>query len=256
MITSLQEQPVLQALVFALLVALTVFVVVRTWNAVAEHRFIGKPEMARDLIMISGEGKVSAKPTLARVQFGVVTQTATAAQAQADNTKKMNAVIAALQQLGIDKKDLETSGYYLNPVYDYSKSPMQVQGYSLTQNLQVKIRDFDKVPTVLAKGVELGINQVNDVAFTIDDPKVLQDEARMKALEDAKKKAEKLADALGVDLVRVTSFTESPVGAPSPMPTYYRDAAVSAVETGGASPNIQSGEQDVQMVVSVTYEIR
>lgn len=254
MFPSYKEQPFVHVLVSALFLALILFVGVRTWNAVAEHRFIGKPETVRDTITISGEGKVSAKPTLARVQFGVVTQAPTAAQAQNDNASKMNAVIAALQQLGIEKKDLETSGYYLNPVYDYSKSPMTVQGYSLTQNLQVKVRDFDKVSTVLAKGVELGINQVNDVAFTIDDPKELQEAARMKALEDAKKKAENLADALDVNLVRVVSFSESSAGQPSPVPMYYRDAAVSAA--GPVAPSIQSGEQDVEMSVMVTYEIR
>ena len=145
---SYKEQPVIHVLVIALLTALVLFVGIRTWNGYTERAFIGKPDTVRDTISIAGEGKVSAKPTLARVQFGVVTQASTAAKAQADNTQKMNAVITALQQLGIEKKDLETSGYWLNPMYDYTKNPALIQGYTISQNLQVKVRDFDKLSTI------------------------------------------------------------------------------------------------------------
>ncbi len=254
MAVSYKEQPVLVALGGILLVVLTVFVGVKTWNAAVEHKYIGKPATVRDTITIQGEGKVTSKPTLALVQFGVVTQSPTPAQAQAANTAKMNTVTQAMKDLGIKEDDLETSGYALNPNYDYSKSPMVIQGYILTQNLSVKVRDFDKVGTVLERGVALGINQVNTVQFTIDEPAQLREQARMEALEDAKKRAEALARALGVDIVRVVSFSESGWSDPGPTPMYYgREAAVSAM---APAPSIQSGTQDVQTTVSVTYEIR
>lgn len=254
MAVSYKEQPALLVLGGILLVVLTVFVGVKTWNAAVEHKYIGKPATVRDTITIQGEGKITSKPTLALVQFGVVTQSPTPAQAQSTNTAKMNTVTQAMKDLGIAEDDLETSGYSLNPNYDYSKSPMVIQGYILTQNLSIKVRDFDKVGTVLERGVALGINQVNTVQFTIDEPAQLRDQARMEALEDAKKKADALARALGVDIVRVVSFSENGWSDPGPTPMYYgREAAVSAM---APAPSIQSGTQDVQTSVSVTYEIR
>ncbi len=251
---SYKEQPVLTVLAGLLLAALIVFVGVRTWNSVVEHKYIGKPASVRDTITIEGRGKMTTKPTLALVQFGVVSQATTAAVAQRDNTAKMNAVLQAMQELGIKKDDLETSGYYLNPNYDYNKSPYVITGYSVSQNVSVKVRDFDKIGQVLERGVALGINQVNNVQFSIDDPTSVRDEARMKALEDARKKADALADALGVDVVRVVSFSESPANVPGPMPMYYREAAMASDAV--VAPAIQPGTQDVEMSVSVTFEIR
>lgn len=251
---SLKEQPVVSALVGVLLVVLTVFVGVRTWNAVVEHKYIGKPVTVRDTITIEGHGKMTTKPTLALVQFGVVSQASTAAAAQRDNTTKMNAVIQAMRDLGVKEDDLETSGYSLNPNYDYNKSPYAIMGYSVSQTLSVKVRNFDKIGEVLERGVALGINQVNTVQFSIDDPTSVRDEARMKALEDARKKAEALAEALDVDVVRVVSFAESSMSNPGPIPMYYREMAVSS--DGAAAPSIQSGTQDVEISVSVTFEIR
>ncbi len=251
---SYKEQPVLTVLTGLLLATLVVFVGVRTWNSVVEQKYIGKPASVRDTITIEGIGKMTAKPTLALVQFGVVSQAPTAAGAQRDNTAKMNAVLQAMNELGIKKDDVETSGYFLNPNYDYNKSPYAILGYSVSQNVSVKVRDFDKVGQVLERGVALGINQVNNIQFSIDDPTSIRDEARMKALEDARKKADALAKALDVDVVRVVSFSESPVNVGGPVPVYYREMAVSA--DAAAAPTIQSGTQDVEMSVSVTFEIR
>lgn len=250
-----KEQPVAYVALSVLLVVLAIFGLVKTWNSYVEHKYIGKPTTVRDTIMIEGTGKVTAKPTLALVQFGVVSQAAAPGKAQTDNTNKMNAVIQAMKDLGIKADDLTTSGYSLSPVYDYSKNPYTILGYSVNQTLSVKIRSFDKIGTILERGVALGVNQVNNVQFTIDEPESSRDEARIKALQNAQKKADALAKALGVDIVRVVSFSESGAGGyPPPMP-YYRDSAVMN-EQSAPAPDIQPGTQDVEMNVQVTYEIR
>lgn len=250
---SYKEQPVFAILAGVLLATLIVFVGVKTANSVLEQKYIGKPASVRDTITIEGHGKITTKPTLALVQFGIVSQASTPTAAQRDNTAKMNAVLQAMQELGIKKDDLETSGYFLSPNYDYNKSPYAIIGYSVNQNVSIKVRDFDKIGQVLERGVALGINQINNVQFSIDDPASARDEARMKALEDARKKADALADALDVDVVRVVSFSESPT-IPGPMPMYYREGAMAADAVSG--PVIQPGTQDVEMGVSVTFEIR
>ena len=222
-----KQQPVAYVLFSIVLAVVATFGVIKTWNAYTEHAFIGKPDTVRDTITIDGAGKVTGKPTLALVQFGVVTQSPTPGKAQTDNTNKMNAVIQAMKNLGINADDLTTSGYSLSPVYDYSKSPYVIQGYSVNQALAIKVRDFDKIGSVLEQGVSLGINQVSDVNFTIDHPESLRDEARIKALEDSKKKASELAKALGVQIVRVVSFSETTPYTPGPV-MYDRAMGVAA----------------------------
>lgn len=250
---SYKDQPVVYTLVSLTLLVLTLFVSVKAWNAATEHRYIGKPSTVRDTIMVDGTAKVSAKPTLASVQFSVVTQASKATQAQAQNTDKMNAVITAMKSLGIKTEDLQTSGYNLSPNYDYNRQPYQILGYTVTQTLTVKVRDFDKVGQVLEQGVTLGINQVNGVLFTIDEPASVQEEARAKAIENAKQKADKLADELGVQIVRVVSFSEN-----AGTQTAFYDRAMVAAAPGLAAPMpmIEPGMQDVSSMVSITYEIR
>lgn len=250
-----KEQPVAYVGLSALLAVAVIFGLVKTWNAAVEHKYIGKPTTVRDTITIDGTGKATSKPDLAMVQFSVVTQGSNPKDVQTANTNQMNAVTQALKDLGIKSDDLETSGYSLMPNYDYNKQPYVIQGYSISQTLSIKIRDFSKIGTVLERSVALGINQVNNIQFTIDEPESLRDEARMKALENANKKAKDLAKALDVDIVRVVSFSENGYGGPvQPMPMYGRDMAVT--QSAGVAPEIQTGTQDVNMNVSVTYEIR
>jgi uncharacterized protein YggE len=115
MMPTFKDQRAMYILMSTALVVLTVFLGVSTWNKSLEQKYIGKPSTVRDTISLSGEGKVSATPTLALVQFGVMTQSDTPAKAQSDNASKMNAVQAAMKQLGIQERDIETSGYTMYP---------------------------------------------------------------------------------------------------------------------------------------------
>ncbi|MGA2418372.1 MAG: SIMPL domain-containing protein, partial [Candidatus Staskawiczbacteria bacterium] len=121
-------------------------------------------------ITVSGEGKVYAKPDVALVSLGVTTTATTVADVTKSNTNKMNTIIAAVKKLGVADKDIETTNYNLTPVYNnnvilptpvsapgvYSMPYIPVttgttlKGYSLEQDVQVKIRDFTKVGDILS----------------------------------------------------------------------------------------------------------
>jgi hypothetical protein len=196
---------------------------------------------------------VTGKPTLAQVDIGLYSEGRDVPQVQADNSAKVNAIMDSMKGLGIAEADLQTSNYSIYPKFDYTNGQQTVNGYVVSQSVHVKVRDLAKVGTVLAKVGQLGANQVNGVSFTIDDPTELKQQARALALENAKKKAQELATALGVDVVRVVTFSESsPM--PGPIPYNYRalDAGVAAAPT----PEIQAGSLDVTSNVSVTFEIR
>ena len=248
-----KDSPWSSGIVSALLVMLVLFTGAKAWNAFTEHREIGQVPRGRDTITIQGEGKVSGKPTLAQIDIGLYSEGKDVPEVQNQNSQKVNAMVAAMKELSIAEADLQTSHYSISPRYEYKDGAQNVIGYTVSQNVSVKVRDLAKVGTVLSKVGQLGANQVNGVNFTIDDPTALKQEARKEALQDARDKAEELAKALGVKITRVVTFAESSGSGIPPMPYAYKSEM--AVATAIA-PDIQAGSLDVVSQVSVTYEVR
>ncbi len=234
--------------------ALIIFLGVSTRNAWQQYYYIGKS--GRDTITLDGQGKVTAKPDVATVQLGVVTEGATVKDIQKKNTDKMNAIIAAIKGMGIKAEDIQTQNYNLNPKYDWSDGNQKLIGYTINQNVTVKVRDLDKAGDVVAKGGELGANQIGGVQFVIDDPNALEAQAREKAITDAQQKAEMLAKKLGLNVVRVVSFSESQGGYYPPQPYLAMGRAEMAKDMASSAPSIEPGSQDVITNVSVTFEVR
>lgn len=244
---------IMKTLYGILLVYLIIYVGSLTRNNIKKFYYVGKMDRPQNTISVSGEGKVTAEPNIASVEVGLVTDKKDVAAAQKENTEKMNVLIAGIKALGIADADLQTSQYQIYPKYDYTNGKTTLSGYTVSQSVTVKIRDLSKISAVLAKTGESGANQVSGLQFTIDDPASLQDQARDKALTQAEEKARKLAQSLGVSLVRVVSFNEyAPQGGPVPM--YAR--GVEGMGGGdAAAPSIQPGSNDVKVQVNVVYEI-
>lgn len=221
-------------------------------NAAKQYAYIGRPEAARDTIAIAAEGKVTAKSDIASISVGVMTEKKTVAEAQKENTAKMNAIIAKLKEFGISADDIKTTNYSIYPQYDWIDNRQVERGFQVSQNVDVKVRDLARIGDVLAAVGELGANQVGGVTFTIDDPEELRQQARLKGLEAAKAKAQALADAAGVKLGKVVGFSESEGSTPGPI-LYAREMGLGG--GSGAAPSIESGSQDVIVNVSVIYEI-
>lgn len=249
----MNTKPVMIVAIVVLL-GLFAFLVAKTRNEIAVHRTIGRPADVRDMFTIEGEGKVSGTPTLAELSFGLLSEGSDVAKIQQENTTKVNAMIAAVKELGVAKADIQTSQYTINPKYDYKDGTSKIIGYQVSQSLNLKLRDLSKIGDVLTKVGQMGGNQVNGPTFTIDDPSLLKQEARMKALEDARKKAEALSSVLGVKIGRVVTFTESSNN-PGPMPVMYREMAAMDAAVPVANPTIQAGSLDVMSNVSVTFEV-
>jgi hypothetical protein len=245
----------LQGVVGLLALALIVYVGFLARNAAESYNYIGKAVRDRDTITVAGEGKVTAAPDLALISLGVQTEGVTVKDTQTQNTRKMNAIIAALKELKIEAKDIQTSGYSIYPKIDWNSGKQNIVGYTVSQNVSVKVRNLDIVGDVLAKAGELGANQIGGIQFTIDDPTALQDEARGKAIADARKKAQQLADQLGIKILKVVTFSEGSSYSP-PTPYPMLEKSVSAGSAQAVAPDIQSGSQDVTSNVNVTFEVR
>jgi len=236
----------------ALFIALTVWVGLLARNTAKEYKFIGIP-VERNTITVAGEGRVTTMPDIAKIEIGTVIEKPTVSAAQKENTSIMNALNDKMSALGVVKADVQTSNYTIQPMYDWNNGKQTLRGYQVAQNLRVKIRDLDKVGDILGAAGELGVNQVGGIDFTVDQPDTIQQEARIKALENAKAKAEALTQVMGVKLVRVVSFGEN-VQEPV-YNTAYDLKAMNAVGGGAPAPSIQPGSAEYVVDENVTYEI-
>jgi len=240
-------------------VAAVVMLALATWlglkarNAWREYEFIGVP-IERHTFTIAGEGRMSVLPDIAKIEVGTVIERVTVGAAQKENTRIMNALNEKLDSFGVAKADVQTSNYSIQPVYDWNDGKQRLRGYQVAQSLRLKIRDLDKVGDIIGAAGELGANQIGGIEFTVDEPEAIKQQARVKALENAKSKADALSKVVGVDIVRVISFSEN-----STEPIYNRPYyAEKAMAAGGASaaPDIQAGSAEYIINVDVTYEIR
>lgn len=208
-------------------------------------------------ITVSGEGKASVVPDIAEIDFGMDTGTQpSAAAAMKKLSDSINKVYDAIQKSGIDKKDISTRNYSLNPVYDWTTGTQVIRGYQAMEALHVKVRDLDKLSDVTTAATSAGANQAGGVNFTVDNPEKVQAEAREKAIDQAKEKAQVLARQLGVRLGEVKAFSEG--GGMQP-PIMYERAMAPGMGGGGADMKnlpLPAGEQDITISVSITYEIK
>lgn len=221
-------------------------------------------------ITVSGEGTVYAVPDIAVLSVGVRSQEKTLKSAQNENTKKYNGIVEFLKANGVDVKDIKTTYYNVNPQYQYDNRPCpllrdalypcpppeppKIAGYEVSSTLEVKVRNLDSVGNILDGVVSAGANEVNGPSFSIDDENKLKEEAKKIAIEKAKESAKKLSRDLGVNLIKITGFSESG-GYP---PIYYARALGVAEKADIASspPSIEPGQNEVRVTVTVTYEVR
>jgi uncharacterized protein YggE len=202
-----------------------------------------------------GEGKVIGVPDIANIQLGYSIEKPTVAAAQKDNTDKMNAMIDKLKKdFKIDPKDIQTANYFISPQYDYNNGRQTLRSYMVSQNLNVKVRQLDKVSAIIEAAGSIGLNQVGSLAFDIDNPEQLKQQAREKALAQAKDKAEALSKVVGVKLGSIISFSESSNNNP-PMPFYSLDKSAAGMGGAAVAPTVEAGSNEITIIATVEYEI-
>lgn len=203
-------------------------------------------------IVISGTGQVAAAPDTGHLSAGVGTEAETAGEAVRANNEAMQRVLAALDAAGIAEKDVRTERFQVHPVYadpmPASRERPRISGYRVTNQVNVRVRDLEKVGAVLDELVGAGANEIGGISFSIGDPAPLLDEARKRALADARRKAELYAASAGVGLGRLLELSEDGGGMPGPMP---RMAQMSAAE----SVPIATGELELSVTVRARYAI-
>lgn len=208
-------------------------------------------------VSIEATGKAYAAPDVALVNLGIEAKGKTAGAAVKEGTKVMNSVSDELVKMGVEKKDIKTTSYYLSPNYNWTQSEGSKQeGYVLNQSVTVKVRDLEKVGDIIAKATSLGANTVGDLSFTVDDEEKAKDEARKDAIEKVKAKAKLMAEQAGFKLGDAVSYYEYAPYNDGKSEMMYASAD-SGMGGGGATstPQISAGEQEIQLTVSMSYRL-
>jgi len=207
-------------------------------------------------ITVVGVGKAAGTPDVAQVSVGIETRDPSVQKAVADNNTRMTELLAALKGLGIADGDIRTSNFSVYaeraPVFGpEGTSESGPPTYTVNNQVTVKLRDVTQLANVLDAAVAAGANNIYGVTFTVEDATELEAQARGKAVDDARARAESLAKLAGVSLGEVLSVSEV-IGSPGPL--YER--AVSLVAGMGTGTPIEAGELEVTMNVQVTYAIQ
>ncbi len=215
-------------------------------------------EDSKRQLTIVAEGQVTAEPDLATVSLGVVSEARTAAAALNANTASMGDIVARLKATGVAERDLQTSGFNVSPIYsqpvrrsDGHQAAPQITGYRVHNTLNVRIRDLEETGAILDVAVTLGANSINGPHFTVAEPEPLRNEARRKAVAEARARAALYAEAAGVTLGDILAIDEAGGGGPP------RPMAMARMESlaADASVPIEAGELTFHEQVRIVWEI-
>ena len=240
--------------VYKLVIAVIVLIAVFYFGQLM-YNFQTLPQNYPQEISISGVGKIYAKPDVAVLVLGVEDKGAKISDIARDNTNKMNKIISDVKASGVDEKDIQTTQYTITPEYNWTEMGGRVfVGYILAQQITVKIRDFEKVGSILEKATSDGANAVGDLSFTIDNPEKVQAEARQKAIDQAKEKALTLAKQSGLKIVKLINVSE---GTNYSQSMYEKGLGVMANDVAvPAAPQIQPGQMEINSTITLTYRVR
>jgi len=208
-------------------------------------------QQAEGVLTVSGQGQVAVAPDMVTITVGVETEAETADAALAANNAAMNRVFALLEAEGIDARDLQTSRFSVNPVWDNSRAaagrPLSVRGFAVANLLNVTLRDLPRLGPVLDALVDSGANQVQGVRFAVADPAPHLDRARALAVAEAMRKARLYADAAGVRLGALLALEEAGARRAGPLAMEARLMADSVP--------LAEGELTISAEVTLRYAI-
>jgi hypothetical protein len=208
-------------------------------------------------LAVTGEGKVDVVPDTAYVNLGItVTNVKTADEANKQITKINNQIIAAVTKLGVKKQDIKTENYSVYPEYDYNEPVVRdkekISGYSGSADVRIKVKDTKLISRIIEEGTNAGANEVRGTTFEVGDPAKFREEARNKAIENAKEQAKKLADSLGIRLGKIVNIVES--SGDRPIPIYKGGVERMTAEGDSMAPEIEPGSQTITSAVTLYFE--
>ena len=217
-------------------------------------RVLSKPEAQQNnntTVEVSGSGEIQIKPDTARIRLGVQTEAETAQTALNQNSTKMRALIDALENADISSDDIQTQTVRLSPRYNFndSNNSRSLAGFTASNIVEVRTQNLQNLGTLLDQSVKAGANTIENISFEVSNPENMTDQVRETAVQNARHKAEELADLANATLgpvleIRETGSTPVPLGQQVEAP----------VQQAAAVP-ISPASQSVRVDVQVTWTL-
>jgi uncharacterized protein len=213
-----------------------------------------QPPRQLETVTVSGTGRAIVTPDRFTFQVGVQTVATTVDEAVTENNRRVASVIAALKKAGAQDKDIRTSQFTIYPQQDYQEGKLpRILGYQVSNNISVRSEKVGDAGRLLGIAVNAGVNTSSGINFEVSDPAGGRDQGLKAAFDDARAKAALLAQAAGRTLGRAVEIVEGQRNEPPPRPM----ARTMAMEAQVANDvPIESGTQEVQYIVTATFELR
>lgn len=212
-------------------------------------------------VSVVGRGEVTYTPDTAKVTIGVQVEKVFSAEAALKQLNQtMDKVVAAIGKEGIDKADIQTQSYNLYPQYNYLEGVSQLAGYGANQQLVVTVKNLSPEANVVGKVIgaatQAGANQVNSITFESSKIDQYKQEARIKAIADARDKAGALSQAADVRLGKIVGWWENFVQGPDT--NYYDGKGGVGMGGGGAvsEAQITVGTPKLIVEMNLNYQVK
>lgn len=249
-----------------LIIVLIILFALMALKTLKEFRFVGKGANETNQFVVTGKGEAFATPDVAKISFTVEKEATTVKEANTTVDEKVKKAMDFLKEKKVAEKDIKTVSNSFYPQYDYpicvtypcTQTP-KLRGYNSSRTIEVKVRDLDSAASIVEGLGGLAVTNLVGPEFTLSDEDVVQTEARNDAIKDARAKAEVLADALGVKIVRIINFSESTGGynPAQPQPFLMQKNMSADMASGSAAPeSLPQGQNKYTSDVSIVYEIR
>jgi len=206
-------------------------------------------------LSVSGNGQAYLAPDIAYIYIGIHTEKLTAAEAVAENTTQTQALIEAIQDFGIDPKDIRTTNFSIWPMDRFDPAtgaPSGEKTYAVDNTVYVTVRDLETLGDLLDTAVQAGANTVNRVQFDVANKDEALKQARVDAVKNAEAQAKELADATGLSLgeVQSISFVDNQ------FPIFDGKGGGGGMASEAAAVPIQPGQLTFTVTVNVTYALK
>lgn len=207
-------------------------------------------------LSVTGNGTVLVESDLAIVTVGVQETSKDVLEAQSTVNEKIAAIKQALLDAGVEESSINTDSINIYANYDYSDNTEVIVGYTARNSLSVRTTDMDNVGSLIDAAFAAGANTLDNVQFTVQDDTQAREQALTMAVEDARRKADVLASAAGLQVASIERISEGGVSVYDSMRNYAADTVMAANESGSAGTLVQAALVSVDAMVSMEFELQ
>lgn len=206
-------------------------------------------------VAVSGQGEIQAEPDLAHVTLGVEARKPKLEEARAEVARTIDAVLKLTRDLKIDQTLVRSTRINVQPEYNWDANARErnLIGYYVSRQVEIELRDLEKLGQLLERATDLGVNQLGDPRLDSSKRRDLERQALAKAVEDARANAETVAKTAGARLGPVRTISANSGYVPPPMP--MRGKVMMAMEASDAAQSYQSGQMTFTGNVQIEYDL-